>query len=135
MGVKVSGGCHCGNIRYDAEIDPARIGICHCTDCQKLTGTAYRVSVRTPAAQVRFTGGEPNFYVKVAHSGARRAHAFCPNCGAPIYATNEDDRSFLTLRVGGIDQRQELMPVRQAWCGSALPWAQDLTDIPGIERQ
>jgi len=43
----VQGSCHCGRIRYDAVVDPERVTICHCTDCQALTGTAYRVSVPT----------------------------------------------------------------------------------------
>jgi hypothetical protein len=43
--MKVQGRCHCGKITYEAELDPAAVASCHCTDCQMLTGTAYRVSV------------------------------------------------------------------------------------------
>jgi len=44
--MEIDGGCHCGNITYGAEIDPETVGICHCTDCQSLSGSAFRVSVR-----------------------------------------------------------------------------------------
>ena len=45
--MKIQGACHCGDISYEAIIDPARVSICHCTDCQALTGSAYRVTVPT----------------------------------------------------------------------------------------
>ena len=48
--MKIDGGCHCGAIAYEATIDPSRIGICHCIDCQILSGTAFRTAVRVPAA-------------------------------------------------------------------------------------
>ena len=44
----IDGGCHCGFIKYEAEIDPNAVRICHCTDCQTLTGSAYRVTVAAP---------------------------------------------------------------------------------------
>ena len=43
--MKVTGGCHCGHITYEAEVDPATVRVCHCTDCQKLTGTAFRAKI------------------------------------------------------------------------------------------
>ena len=82
----VDGRCHCGRITYEAEIDPAQVMICHCTDCQMLTGSAYRVNVRAPAASFRMLSGEPRIYVKTAESGNKRLHAFCPDCGTPVYS-------------------------------------------------
>ena len=84
--MRVDGGCHCGNITYVAEIDPDRVRICHCADCQNSTGSAYRVNV--PAARDAFElrGGKPRIYVKTAESGSRRAQGFCPECGTPIYS-------------------------------------------------
>jgi len=80
--MKVDGRCHCGQIRYEAEIDADQVNICHCTDCQTLTGTAYRVSVPTPAASFVLLAGMPKIYIKTADSGNRRAQAFCANCGS-----------------------------------------------------
>ena len=75
--------------------------------------------------------------LKTAESGSKRAHAFCPGCGTPIYAAApEPNPSTYGLRVGGIDQRAQLAPpARQIWCRSALPWSMDLTGIERIERQ
>ena len=43
--MKIDGNCHCGEIAFSAEIDPDQVSICHCSDCQVLTGTAFRTTV------------------------------------------------------------------------------------------
>ena len=52
--MQIDGGCHCGHVKYEAEIDPDKVVICHCTDCQRLTGSAYRVTAVTPGTNYRF---------------------------------------------------------------------------------
>ena len=89
--MKVDGGCHCGSITFEAEIDPAAVALCHGTDCQRLSGTAFRVVVRTPEDRFTLLCGAPRLYVKTTESGARRAQVFCPECGAQIYATSTGD--------------------------------------------
>src|SRR5436305_4482489 len=132
----VSGRCHCGAITDEAEVDPATVGICHCTDCQTLTGSVYRVSVPAPAATFRLLSGKPKEYVKTAESGTKRVHAFCDQCGAPVYATAIANRASYSLRVGALDRRAELPPQRQIWCKSALPWSADIRNVtPKTERQ
>jgi hypothetical protein len=134
--MKVNGACHCGQIRYEAEVDPARVGICNCTDCQVLTGSAFRVSVPAEPGTFRLLSGTPKVYVKTADSGNRRRHAFCPNCGAPVSAAADtDDPPTYTLRVGCLAQKGQLPPRRRIWCRSALGWAQDVSAVPGIEGQ
>jgi len=110
--VKVDGRCHCGRIIYKAEIDRATVGICHCTDCQMLTGSAYRVSVPAPAETFRLLSGQPKVYVKTADSGNKRAHSFCPDCGTPIHAAALENPPTYSLRVGCLTQRHELRPTR-----------------------
>ena len=133
--MKIEGACHCGNIAYRAEVDPNTVRICHCTDCQTLTGSAYRANVQAPAESFEFLRGEPKIYVKTAESGAKRAHAFCGNCGTPIYAAATHAPASYSLRVGAIKQRAELRPMRQIWCRSALPWSMDLSGIEKLDRQ
>ena len=131
----VDGQCHCGKIAFEAEIEPDAVGICHCSDCQTLAGSAYRVVVPAPAATFKLLRGEPRIYVKTADSGNKRAHAFCPDCGSPIYAAALANTPSYSLRIGIINQRAQLRPVRQIWCKSALPWAMDLNGIERRERQ
>jgi hypothetical protein len=127
--MKIDGRCHCGYISYEAEIDPEKVGVCHCTDCQTLTGSAFTTSV--PAAKGAFSllTGQPKIYVKTAESGAKRAQAFCPECGSRIYAAAEFDPQSFNLRVGTISQRKELRPKTQSWCRSALGWVMDLGSV------
>lgn len=72
----IDGGCHCGNITYEAEINPEAVSICHWSDWQTLTGAAYRVNVRVRKADFKLRGGKPKLYVKTAESGDERAQAF-----------------------------------------------------------
>ena len=132
--MKIDGRCHCGYITYEAEIDPEKVGVCHCTDCQTLTGSAFTTSV--PAAKGAFSllTGQPKIYVKTAESGAKRAQAFCPECGSRIYAAAEFDPQSFNLRVGTISQRKELRPKTQSWCRSALGWVMDLSSVPQIAQ-
>lgn len=131
----VDGSCHCGRVTYRAEVDPADVSVCHCTDCQVLSGGPFRVSVRAPRERFELSGEAPSTYVKTADSGARRRQAFCGHCGAPIYACADvDEPPSYSLRVGGILQRALLPPKRRIWCRSALAWSQDLGALPGVER-
>ena len=84
--MKVQGGCHCGKISYEAEIDPNTASICHCTDCQTLSGSAFRTTALTREGGLRLLSGELKTYVKVAQSGAKRLQGFCPECGSPVPA-------------------------------------------------
>ncbi|HEX3949087.1 MAG TPA: GFA family protein [Steroidobacteraceae bacterium] len=132
--MKVDGRCHCGQIRYEAQIDADKASVCHCTDCQTLTGTAYRVSVPASAANLVFLSGTPKIYVKTAESGNRRAQAFCGDCGTPLYSADAEDPQIYFLRVGSLSQRAALPPKRQIWCRSALPWASDIRNLERSER-
>lgn len=132
--MKVDGSCHCGHVTYTAEVDPDRAAICHCTDCQTLSGSAYRTVLPTRDADFKLLSGEPKTYVKTAESGRRRAQVFCPECGSPLYATSLDEGpKLLNLRIGTIRQRAELIPKLQVWHRSALPWAQDIHALPARE--
>jgi hypothetical protein len=126
--MRIDGGCHCGHLSYEAEVDPEKVGVCHCTDCQTLSGSAFSLFV--PVAKEAFRlRGEPRLYVKTAESGNRRAQAFCPACGTRLYASAEKDPQVFNLRVGTARQRAALAPKAQVWCRSALPWVMDLAAV------
>jgi len=127
----ITGSCHCGAIRYEAEVDPARVSACHCTDCQALTGTAFRLSIQALPGTFRFVAGTPRVYTKTGDSGRKREQAFCERCGSPIYAASPGPEPRTTnVRVGTIDQRNELRPFRQIWTRSRLPWLDEMARCP-----
>ena len=126
----IDGGCHCGNIRYEAEIDPEKVLVCHCTDCQTLSATAFRTVVLVPESRFNLLSGDLKTYVKTADSGNKRAQVFCPECGTQLYSTSiGDEERVLGLRVGTARQRRELRPKKQIWCRSALDWIGELDSV------
>ena len=133
--MKVDGACHCGFITIAGEVDPERVTICHCTDCQTSTGSAFRVSVPLPGHTMTMTGQPATYLKTTAASGNPRLQAFCPKCGSPIYSTTPGDgvQASYTLRVGILRQRDQLTPKRQIWVRSARPWVTELDAIPKSE--
>jgi hypothetical protein len=135
--MRIDGRCACGAIKIEGEADPERTQICHCTDCQAGTGTAFRVSIPVPGASFKMTG-QPTIYVKTtAESGNPRVQAFCGKCGSPIYSTTPGDgvQPSYTVRVGILRQRDQLTPRRQNWFRSARSWVTDLGALPKNEKQ
>src|SRR4029434_9056229 len=88
--MKIDGRCDCGYISYEAEIDPETVAICNCTDCQTLSGSAFRTVVPTEKGSFRLLSGELKIYVKTGESGNKRPRSFCPHCGSPTYSTSTD---------------------------------------------
>jgi hypothetical protein len=128
--MKIEGCCHCGAIAYEATVDPRKAGLCHCTDCQILSGAPFRASVPAMAEDFHIVHGQPKIYIKTAASGTKRVQAFCADCGTPIYAAAAENPAQYNLRLGAVAQRADIPALKQGWCDSALAWAQDITDLP-----
>ncbi len=123
--MKITGGCHCGEITYEAELDPDKVGICHCTDCQSLSASAYHVIAMAAGETFQITKGSPRIYVKTADSGNRRRLAFCGNCSSSIYSSEDSETPPLyNIRAGTMHQKREIDPVFECWYASALPWVE-----------
>ncbi len=134
--MKVEGQCHCGNIVYEAQVEPGTVSICNCKDCQRLTGSVFRTNIPAPAEHFRIVKGEPKRYVKVADSGAKRVHAFCDNCGGPVYASAMENPQSYSLRVGALKQAHQLGgPVRQIWTRRRFAWMPSLPGVAEVEGQ
>lgn len=130
----VDGRCHCGAIAFEADVDPATVSMCHCTDCQMLTGSAYRANIAAPAATFVIRG-TPVSYIKTAESGNKRLQGFCPKCGSGVFATAAGDGpKVYGLRVGTLRQRDQFVPKQQIWARSAQSWAV-LGGLPSAEKQ
>ncbi|MCE2658667.1 MAG: GFA family protein [Rubrivivax sp.] len=128
--MQITGQCHCGAISFTALVDPSRVIVCHCADCQVFSGAPFRAVLPVPAEQVQLTG-TPTHYVKVAASGNRRVQAFCPACGTQLYASEADGPpKLLNLRLGCVAEREQLTPSVQIWGVSAMPWAGALEAVP-----
>lgn len=132
--MKIHGSCHCGSITFEAEADPEKVTICHCTDCQTSTGSAFRTNIPVAGSAFKMLSGTPAIYVKTtAESGNPRAQAFCGKCGTPIYSTTPGDgpKPSYMVRVGILRERDRLVPKVQNWYRSARPW---VTEIGSVRR-
>jgi len=127
----IDGSCHCGAISFTAEVEPSRVSVCHCTDCQVLSGAPFRGIVMAPMEKFSLKG-QPKSYVKVAQSGNRRAQVFCPECGTPLYSSAAESPTAVVIRLGCVTQRALLKPTLQVWHHSALPWLSELESIPAL---
>lgn len=130
----INGACHCKAVSFTAQIDPSRVMVCHCTDCQVLSGSPFRAVVAAPIGQFTVQGPTKS-YVKVAQSGNRRAQVFCPECGTPLYATAPENATSVVIRLGCVEQRSQLKPSVQIWQHSAMPWLSELPSVPGSPAQ
>jgi hypothetical protein len=132
--MEIDGQCHCGRVCYRAEIDPAQVVICHCTDCQTLTGSPYRVTAIVAGDAIQLTGDTPKIYAKIGDNGQKRLQHFCGACGSPLFTSGEGAASEeWGIRWGSIRQRTQIRPARQIWCRSALPWIDTVSALPGSQ--
>lgn len=117
----IEGGCLCGRVRYSADAEPAFVSVCHCTDCQKFSGSAFATVVGVPASALRVTGTLKTF-TKVGDSGKPIHRCFCPECGCGVTEKADALPAVVMICVGTLDDRRWVKPVSQIYCDSAQPW-------------
>jgi len=132
--MQIDGACHCGLVSFTAQVDPERVMVCHCADCQVLSGAPFRAIVAAPIATFALRG-QTKSYVKVADSGNKRAQVFCPECATPLFSSALENSTKVIIRLGCVRQRAELVPAAQIWQRSSLPWLPELHRVPGSQEQ
>ena len=85
--MKIDGRCHCGFISYEAEVDPDKVYVCNCTDCQSISGSPFRWAVSIAEQDFTLRSGQPKTYVKTSDNGNKSHQMFCPDCASPLYST------------------------------------------------
>ena len=109
------------------------VTICHCADCQILSGAPFRTVVAAPMGQFKLNG-EPKRYT-VVQSGQEMAQAFCPNCSTPLFAAAPENPTFVVIRVGCVTQRAQLRPHAEIWAQLAMPWISGLPLLPEAAKR
>src|SRR5215472_5597498 len=95
-----TGGCHCGYLRYEITQAPRLVYSCHCTDCQKMTSSAFSMGLVVAEEAFRLTAGEPRLVQRAADSGRMTTRLTCPNCGSWITGTPRMGGALRTVRAG-----------------------------------
>ena len=120
---QIEGGCLCGKVRYSADVEPAFVGVCHCTDCQKSSGSAFSTVVAVPAPAVHVTGTLKTF-TKTGDSGKQIHRRFCPECGSGIVEEADAMPNIAMINAGSLDDPKWVKPLSEIYCDSAQPWVQ-----------
>jgi hypothetical protein len=118
---QIAGGCLCGKVRYSASGDPAFVGVCHCADCQKFTGSAFAIIVGVPKPALKLEGNLGR-YTKAGDSGKSIHRTFCPECGSSIADEADALPDMVMLSAGTLDDPGWVKPAMQIFCDSAQPW-------------
>ena len=130
---QIAGGCLCGKVRYSATGDPAFVGVCHCRDCQKFSGSAFSIIVGVPKAALKIEGKVAS-YIKPGDSGKTTERRFCPECGSSIVDEASALPDIVMLGAGTLDDASWVKPAMQIYCDSAQPWVHLQADTKNFPK-
>ena len=120
---KLDGSCLCGAVTYSCAADPVATAVCHCTECQKQTGTSFSVIVAVPREALKLEGDSLATFTTVGtDTGQEVARRFCRECGSPIVSLSAGIPEVALIKAGTLDDRSWLEPTLHVWCESAQPW-------------
>ena len=120
MQLPQTGGCHCRKIRYEITEAPQQVYTCHCTDCQRITSSAFSIGIVVAGTAFRLSGIEPRGIQRTADSGRVNTRLVCPECGSWICGQPRD--GLVRVRAGTLDDTSWLKPTRHIWTRSKQPW-------------
>ncbi len=131
------GGCSCGAIRYRVDGAPITVYCCHCTDCQRLYGTAFGWTMVLRRAQLVLEQGAPDPYDFTFADGRRRRGTLCVRCATRLWGEPADPAraAVLSLRPGTLDDPRDAEPALHIWVRSRQPWVTLPADVPAFETQ
>ena len=122
MPAPYSGGCACGAIRYRVDAEPLISYLCHCTECQKRTSSAFGISAIVPTDKLVIEKGSPKERVRTADSGNDLGINFCADCGTSLFSAPRARPQIRVLYAGTLDDPTWVPIELNIWADSALPW-------------
>ncbi|WP_211051318.1 GFA family protein [Parasphingorhabdus halotolerans] len=132
---ELTGGCLCGAVKYT--LKPGfrmKPYACHCTDCQKRTGSSFSMHMLVTEADLTVVG-ELNEGHVIQPNGAISTIAGCAKCLGRIYAANDQRPGVVSLRVGTLDDSMKMSPSAHFWVSSKQPWIIIPEGTPSLETQ
>jgi hypothetical protein len=119
----LDGSCLCGQVTYGCAADALATAVCHCTECQKQTGTAFSVIVAVPRDAFHVEGESLASFTTVGtDTGKEVARQFCRECGSPIVSFSDGLPELALIKAGTLEDTSWLEPTMDVWCDSAQPW-------------
>ena len=124
MRLPLTGSCQCGEVRYQCSAAPLTVYGCHCTSCQKQSGSAFGTSMLVARDAVSFTHGAPRTWTRTAENGRKIDCMFCGTCGTRLVHFPEHSPTRAIIRPGTLDDTSALHLVGHIWLRSKQPWFQ-----------
>ena len=128
------GGCQCGGIRYEVRGARGRVHVCHCTDCQRQSGSAFGMTLVVSVDDFRITRGRLKTFASKSDAGRAKLGAFCPDCGTRIYHKPEWRKGSVSVKPGTLDDTSQLTPHSHIWTTSKQPWVTIPEDVETHEK-
>ena len=116
-----TGGCQCGEVRYESAGDSLALYVCHCKECRGQSASAFGISLIVPREGLRVTQGVPRFWTRPADSGGRVKCAFCPNCGSRLWHESEGGSETVSIKGGSLDEPPDISAASHIWTSRKLP--------------
>jgi len=113
------GGCRCGQVRLVIRANPLLAMACHCTGCQRMSASAFSLSLAIPSEGFEVVKGEP--VIGGLHGATR--HFFCPHCMSWMFTRGEGMDWFVNLRATMLDECSWFAPFVETWTREKLAWA------------
>lgn len=114
------GGCLCGAVRFEITAPFLSAGYCHCTHCQRRTGTASSVNGRVPQDAFRLIGGERGLRAYTPPAG--KPKLFCALCGSALFSGEPLRDEEVAVRLGTLDGDPGIRPQYRQFVDSAVSW-------------
>jgi hypothetical protein len=134
MAAPYGGQCLCGAVRYRVDAEPLGVYTCHCTDCQRRTGSAFAFTVVVRRAALQLLAGTTVRYFAELPDGRVKQGQMCAACGTRLWG-DAKDASIVALTHGSLDQPTGLTPVAHLYTRSAQPWFPLPADARHYETQ
>ena len=113
--------CSCGQLTAQVVGEPVRVSLCHCTDCQRRTGSAFGEQARFPRENVTISGASTE-YIRTNDEGGRTRFHFCPKCGATVYYEPAGLDAFVAIPVGAFGDPNFPTPSVSVWEDDKHQW-------------
>jgi hypothetical protein len=130
----IEGGCLCGSVHYSSSMAPLTTAVCHCSDCQKQSGSAFSVNLLLPAGGFDVQGETLASFEKPGGSGHPVRRFFCNTCGSALYSEVAAMPGVLAIKAGTLRNAAQAQPGMHLWCASALPWVAVDRDLTCFEQ-
>ena len=122
MNALYTGGCQCGRIRYEINAKPLTIYLCHCSECQKQSSSAFGMSMPVPREAVAIIQGQPKQWTRTSSHGREVTCLFCEDCGTRLFHNPARNPKITNVKPGTLDDTSWLQPVGNLWTKSAQGW-------------